>query len=638
MERAFHIRFRVLTLAVVVFCTALLGSMGTVAAVDLIPISGLSPYPDGGDPNDPLAVTECNGGAQIGLLYRNSESEPHLRVNPTDADNMIAVWHQDRWSNGSAQGIGAAYTMDGGVTWTSVNIPFTHCSGGMPGTGGDFERASDPWLSYGADGAAYCMALVSDESTSRNGMVVAKSTDGGQTWSTPVVIKACEARGVKAHSHFHDKNTLTADPYDPNLVYATWTLFRNNSYALLVSRSTDGGQTWGPARPVNKKDIVAKHTGVYFRQGAQIVVLPDGTLLDVFFRIVFSKKLGFYNVEQAIFRSRDHGKHWERLDTSISFVFSTGGYDYVMNIFVRDAGTIPSVAVDRNNGNVYVVWQDGRFSEYGTSSVVISKSTDGGDTWSEPYPVHPIDDPLAQRFLPCVAVADDGTIGVLYYDFRNWDPFTDTELKTDVHLVTLDPDLNILDEQTFTDTSFDMRQMVITGSSGYFPGDYVGLEAAGNDFVAAFTVSNNLGLPVDYPQDNSILQVDTHNRQDIVFGRVERMSSQVDLTRSTLSSGGDVDAPSGYTYALRPNVPNPFNPETTIGFDLAQPQAVRLEIFDIKGRVVRTLLQGQQFPAGTHEATWDGRNNAGQITASGVYFYRLRAGNFVETRRMVLMK
>jgi hypothetical protein len=626
----------VLTLAVTVLCAALLGVTGEVAAVDLTPISGLSPYPDGGDPNDPVAVTACNGGAQIGLLYRNSETEPHLSVNPTDADNMIAVWHQDRWSNGSAQGIGAAYTTDGGVTWTPVNIPFTHCSGGTPGTGGDFERASDPWLSYGPDGAAYCMALVSDRSTSRNGMAVAKSVDGGQTWSTPVMIKACEARGVKARSHFHDKNTLTADPYDPDLVYATWTLFRNNSYALLVSRSTDGGQTWGPARPVNKKDIVAKHTGVYFRQGAQIVVLPDGTLLDVFFRIVFNRKLEFYNIEQAIFRSRDQGKHWERLDIPVSFMVPTNGFDFVYEIFVRDAGTMPSIAVDRNSGNVYVVWQDGRFSQYGASSVVISKSTDGGDTWSEPVPVHSVVDPLGQQFLPAVAVADDGTIGVLYYDFRNWDPFSDIELKTDVHLVTLDPDLNILGEETLTESSFDMRQMVITGYSGYFPGDYVGLGAAGNDFVAAFTVANNLGLPVEFPQDNSILRVDTHNRQDIVFGRVGRTSAKTKTRVLALTTDTDEAEPHGY--ALRANAPNPFNPVTTIGFDLTRPEAVRLEIFDIKGRVVRTLLAGQQYPAGAHDVTWDGRNNAGQPAASGVYFYRMRAGSFVETRRMVLMK
>ena len=64
-----------------------------------------------------------------------------------------------------------------------------------------------------------------------------------------------------------------------------------------------------------------------------------------------------------------------------------------------------------------------------------------------------------------------------------------------------------------------MRQMVLTGSRGYFPGDYVGLATAGSDFVAAFTVSNELGLPVLFPQNNNGVFVDSHNRQDIVFVR-----------------------------------------------------------------------------------------------------------------------
>src|SRR5512141_2780217 len=114
---------------------ALAGLLSTV-------ISGLSPYPDGGNPNDPQAVTQCNGFPQIGVVYRNSEAEPHLAVNPTNPNNMITAWHQDRWSTGGAQGLGAAYTNDGGLTWTQVNIPFSRCSGAQPGSAGDYERAS----------------------------------------------------------------------------------------------------------------------------------------------------------------------------------------------------------------------------------------------------------------------------------------------------------------------------------------------------------------------------------------------------------------------------------------------------------------------------------------------------------------
>jgi hypothetical protein len=608
------------------------------------PISGMSPYPDGGDPNDPLAVTECNGGPQQGTLYRNSETEPHLAVNPTDPDNMIAAWHQDRWSNGAAQGVMAAYTKDGGATWTHVMVPFTNCAGAEPGDAVAYERASDPWISFGADGAAYFMALVADNSMRSNGMAVAKSLDGGATWTEPIPIAANPARGAKSRSLFHDKNTITADPHDPDNVYATWNIFRNGAIHQVFSRSRDGGHTWSPARPVNKKEVVGKHTGVDFRQGAQIVVLPDGTLLNVFYRALSDPRGRggrFLGIEQAIYRSYNQGKHWERLDTPISNVVPTGGFDVELGIFVRDGGTLPEIAVDRQSGDVYVVWQDGRNSIFGASSVLISKSSDGGDTWSDPIAVTDISNPGNQSFLPAVAVAADGTVGVLYYDFRN-DRFGDAVLTTDVHLVMLDSDLNILGEQRLTDTSFDMRQMAI--ARGYFPGDYVGLAAAGNDFVAAFTVANNLGLPVVFPSDTGV-HVDSHNRQDIVFARVSRPASSgaPGTAPSPARDGIDTAASNASrTQSGRPvlhaNTPNPFNPVTTIAFELSRPSNVSIEIVDIAGRRVQTLLAGAPYTIGQHRITWNGRSERGVPVASGVYLYRLHVGDFVETRRMTLLR
>lgn len=481
-------------------------------------ISDLSPYPDGGDPTDPVAVSACNRAPQLGRVYRNSETEPYLAVNPTNPDNLIAGWHQDRWSNGGAQGTLSAYSLDGGATWTAVNIPFSRCAGGTSGSTGDFERASDPWISFGPDGAAYYMALVFNTSNAENGMAVAKSVDGGVTWSEPVIIKQTNAKGAKAKAAAHDKNSLTADPFDPNLVYATWTVFRNNKTALVVARSTDGGITWGPARPVNNFEVVDPPLQARFRQGVQIVVLPDGTLVNAFFREIFDPQGGgsVTGIEQAVFRSFDQGKHWERLDTTVAQFVPSGGFDVELGIFVRDAGSLPDIAVDSNTGTLYVVWQDGRLSPFGASNILLALSTDQGDTWQGPFAI--TNSPTNQAFLPAVAVAANGTIGVLYYDFRS-DVLGDAELTTDVWLLTANPDGSNVQEERLTNTSFDMRQMVIAG--GYFPGDYVGLETTGNDFVAAFTIANNLGLPVDIP-DNTTLTVDNNNRQDIVFKRVSR--------------------------------------------------------------------------------------------------------------------
>jgi len=88
---------------------------------------------------------------------------------------------------------------------------------------------------------------------------------------------------------------------------------------------------------------------------------------------------------------------------------------------------------------------------------------------------------------------------------------------------------------------------------------------------------------------------------------------------------------------LLPNHPNPFNPETTIKFSLQQSGSVKLEIYDIKGLLIRTLVN-DQLGSGPHQVVWRGRNRFGEGVASGTYFYRLTTGGAVQTRKMLLLK
>jgi hypothetical protein len=91
------------------------------------------------------------------------------------------------------------------------------------------------------------------------------------------------------------------------------------------------------------------------------------------------------------------------------------------------------------------------------------------------------------------------------------------------------------------------------------------------------------------------------------------------------------------TFALEGNYPNPFNPSTTIRFHIAEPSHVTLTVFDVMGRTVARLVD-QEMPAGSYAAEWDGKSDAGLIVAGGIYFYRLEAGSYVETRAMSLVK
>jgi subtilisin family serine protease/subtilisin-like proprotein convertase family protein len=88
---------------------------------------------------------------------------------------------------------------------------------------------------------------------------------------------------------------------------------------------------------------------------------------------------------------------------------------------------------------------------------------------------------------------------------------------------------------------------------------------------------------------------------------------------------------------LGPNVPNPFNPRTEISFDLARSGQTRLSIFDMRGMLVRRLLEGH-LPTGLHKVVWDGKNGSGQAVSSGTYFYRLETGSQILSRKMLLVR
>ncbi len=93
---------------------------------------------------------------------------------------------------------------------------------------------------------------------------------------------------------------------------------------------------------------------------------------------------------------------------------------------------------------------------------------------------------------------------------------------------------------------------------------------------------------------------------------------------------------------LLPNYPNPFNPETWIPYHLANDTDVSLFIYDINGALVRELDLGHQragyYTDRSRAAYWDGRNAVGESVASGVYFYQLRAGDYLKLRKMVILK
>ncbi|MFQ5511848.1 MAG: FlgD immunoglobulin-like domain containing protein [Candidatus Krumholzibacteriia bacterium] len=124
---------------------------------------------------------------------------------------------------------------------------------------------------------------------------------------------------------------------------------------------------------------------------------------------------------------------------------------------------------------------------------------------------------------------------------------------------------------------------------------------------------------------------------NVICGKTDSFSPFVVALPSGPTGIGDTPrAPA--RFALYQNVPNPFNPTTAIVFDVPSGGAhVTLAVYDVAGRLVRTLVN-EPTTAGTKRVTWDGRNRSGGRVASGVYFYRMRAGDFTRTRKMLLLK
>jgi C1A family cysteine protease len=118
-----------------------------------------------------------------------------------------------------------------------------------------------------------------------------------------------------------------------------------------------------------------------------------------------------------------------------------------------------------------------------------------------------------------------------------------------------------------------------------------------------------------------------------VCGTVYQFTVPVELELTTTGT----DTPPIERVYLAQNFPNPFNPATTIAYELPDKCPVRLSVYDVAGRLVRVLVDGN-IPAGRHETAWDGTDRAGRTAASGIYFYRIDAGGTVITKKMALLR
>jgi len=418
-------------------------------------------------------TANCDGAASTGVLYMNAEVEPSAAVNPLNPTNLIAAWQQDRWSNGGSHGLVTAASFDGGHGWTRSVPTVSVCGGGSAANGADYQRASDPWLAFAADGTAYLLSLsfsgATLASTSASAMLVLRSSDGGQTWGAPQTLNR-DGAGV-----LNDKGAIGADASDAHYVYATWDrLLADGSGPTWFARTSDGGASWEPARAIYDPGKGNQTLGNI------PLSLPDGTLLVVFteYDVVAGGVAGLLRV----IRSTDRGANWSAPIT-IANEQSTGVRDPNTGTLVRDGAGLPSIAADAS-GTVYVAWQSSAFSGGARDAIALAHSGDAGATWS--LPVRASGALAAAAFTPNVRVRGDGLIGVGYYDLRYNQPSTGV-FQADYWLASS------LDGASFTDTHvsgpFPLDRA--PNAEGLFLGDYQALVSSGNEFLPVFVTSRD---------------------------------------------------------------------------------------------------------------------------------------------------
>jgi hypothetical protein len=318
-------------------------------------------------------------------IFTDAQAQHNTEVEPdtfASGSTIVSAFQVGRVSGGGASDIGWATSTNGGATWSHGYLP-----GITTNVGGSFGQASDASVAFDAKHNVWLISSLG-LSGSAVDVLTSRSTDGGLTWSNPVIT----ATGS------NDKNWIVCDdtsssPHFGNC-YTEYDITSAGD-SIRMRTSTDGGATWGPALAPG-----GSHTGL----GGQPVVLPNGDVLVPYESL---------NAQIRSFRSTNGGASWNStvLVSSISHHTVAGS--------LRES-PLPTAEADAA-GTVYVAWADCRFrSGCPSNDIVLAKST-SETTWAAPVrvPIDPVSS-TADHFVPGIGVdrstsGSGARIGLTYY-------------------------------------------------------------------------------------------------------------------------------------------------------------------------------------------------------------------------------
>ncbi len=455
---------------------------------------------------------------------------------------------------------------------------------------------------------------------------------------------------------------------------------RNNSNVLFAGggdgsffRSLDRGLTWEvgstPLVLAAFEDVVVMPSGELLAATVNSGILRSGdngdtweqqnaglTAVDV---IAMTQTPGgsiFAGGSDGIFRTNNSGEDWNRpieqtIGLNVNDISSNASGRLLASIngflAISDDNGDSWIVPDRSLFVSFIVFGSGNDVYMGNSTGQIFKSTDDGDTWIE------LTTPVPNTTVLTIGVSNAGTI------------FAGTQLNgvfrsTDAGTTWVEVSNGL--GQNFIITSFLFQpngDVLLSAFDGVFRSSNNGdawekqgivpslavrdleRDSAGNLFIASSggvavseddgaTWSNiNSGL---WHLDAKALLID---ETDNIY--VGTRGGGVFKTQFIPTSVEQTQGEFPETFVLEQNYPNPFNPGTSIRYEISRAAHVTITVFDALGRTVRTLVD-RAISAGAHSTVWNGRDRRGSRVASGLYFYRLEAGDFQQTAKMLLVK
>ncbi|MCE1164639.1 MAG: T9SS type A sorting domain-containing protein [Bacteroidetes bacterium] len=509
-----------------------------------------------------------------------TQTEPIVCFNPNNRQMMFASAYTINTTNGFISE-GVYVSTNGGYNWTGTDT----CKGNNI-----FNHGGDPGVSIDKNGVFIITHIGSPNVVA--GVYSHYSTDMGTTWSSAYALTTSqpEDKGSSA------TDGSSSSPYYGR-TYASWVNYVN-PFPVLVAYTTNSGATWTAPFAINSPPP-QRCSGGYIRTG------KDGTVYNAWAGV--SSTSPFTENFAGFGFSTNGGANWTIVQNAYQMNGINGTLPAKGNIRVNG---LPRYDIDKSggprNGWIYMITAEYNLSPAGTDpDIILHRSTNNGLNWSAGIRVN--QDALNNgkiQYCPSVSVDSTGGVNVLFYDDRNT-----TSDSAEVFLARSQDGGNTWREFVVSEHRFKPKP--IAGAVSSYQGDFITLESGGNNLYA-YWMDDHSGI---YQIWSAIINISTIG------------------IRKT-----DTEVPADFS--LSQNYPNPFNPTTNIKFAIPENGKSKIEngnvtlrVYDMLGKEVAALVNERLQP-GTYEVQFD----AGNILPSGTYIYRLSAGSFSESKKMILVK